>query len=69
MNFKNQDLKRILNWFDLAEANLSDEDLELYDEIKEYINEESKDNEVSFEDEFLEDFSDFDDDDEDEYEN
>lgn len=68
MNFKNKDLKRILNWFDLAETNLSDEDLELYDEIKEYLNDNSKDDdEVSFEDDFLEDYEEFNDDDE-EYE-
>lgn len=63
MNLKNDDLKKILNWFDLAETNLSDDDLELYDEIKEYLNDnnDSKDDELSFEDEFFEDFNEEDD--------
>lgn len=38
MNLKIEDLKRILSWFDIAESNLGDKDLILYDSIKEYLN-------------------------------
>ena len=38
MNLKIENLKRILSWFDIAESNLGDKDLILYDSIKEYLN-------------------------------
>lgn len=37
MYLKVQDLKRIANWFDIAEAKLDDEDLVLYDNIRDYL--------------------------------
>lgn len=45
MNLKIEELKRILSWFDIAESNLGDKDLVLYDSIKEYINDFSYDSE------------------------
>jgi len=37
MNLKIEELKRILSWFDIAEVSLGDKDLDLYDDIKEYV--------------------------------
>jgi hypothetical protein len=38
MNFNAEELKRILKWFKLSERKLEDEDLFLYEDIKENLN-------------------------------
>lgn len=43
MNLKTAELQLVLNWFDYAESNLGDDDLKLYDKIKEHLEEKGID--------------------------
>jgi hypothetical protein len=58
MNLKPDELKIVMKWFDIAEESLDDDDLKLYDKIKEFLDdrdpeddeveENSEDEELSF---------------------
>lgn len=62
MHLSNSDLQKILRWFDISEDSLGDDDLILYDKIKDFIDEEdSGEEEDLVEDVFEEDYSDYDD--------
>ena len=53
MNLKVSELKLILCWFDLAEINLEDSDLKLYDRIKEYLEDKDMESEDKEDDDDL----------------
>lgn len=58
MNLKPEELKLVLKWFDIAEESLDDEDLKLYDKMKDSLEdlgidlaeeeEENDDDELTF---------------------
>jgi hypothetical protein len=45
MNLNEKELRTILKWFDIAQDNLEDEDLKLYDKIIDYVDSDLEDEE------------------------
>lgn len=42
MKLKSKELKKIMQWFEFAEDNLDDTDMDLYDKIKDHLEEEGE---------------------------